>query len=431
MINYCKIKTTFCAIFVVSLIFSGKSFAVDYWIQQSSPTNKNLTICTFVDSLNGWACGDSGLILHTSDGGTSWVIQNTPVNYYLEDIVFINENTGWAVSNEFFFSGSTILKTTNGGTNWDTTTFFDTTVVLSSIQFTDSNNGWVGSYYGNIFKTTDGGANWSLCPDSSTSPGFTIRRIKFYSPGYGLACGGRIDIVGTMWKTTNNGSVWYSQPVSSEPVFDFEFMDSLNILAVGGDFEYGAFVSKTTDGGVNWNYTSLKLFGQGEALAIRTPSNFWVPLGFSQNWAVTFNGGTSWLEIPVEQTRAVHDAQFIDPMHGWAVGDSGLILKFNPKSVGIEPISGILPGDYSLLQNYPNPFNPFTTIEYVLKKPALVKITVFDITGKQLDVFDLGKKSIGTHRINFNGSRYASGVYYYTLNAGDDFVETKKMVIVK
>ncbi len=85
---------------------------------------------------------------------------------------------------------------------------------------------------------------------------------------------------------------------------------------------------------------------------------------------------------------------------------------------------------YSLLQNYPNPFNPTTTIEYSIPASGLVKIVVFDITGKKVRTLVNGKIQAGTHKIIFNCSKLASGVYYYRIIAGN-FTQTKKFVLLK
>ena len=98
-----------------------------------------------------------------------------------------------------------------------------------------------------------------------------------------------------------------------------------------------------------------------------------------------------------------------------------------------------IPAEYSLEQNYPNPFNPSTTINYSIKENGLVTLKVFDILGNEVktlvnEVQEPGKYAIkfGSHSgesVN-DGRNLASGIYFYTLQAGD-FVSTKKMVLLK
>src|SRR5690606_35633670 len=220
--------------------------------------------------------------------------------------------------------------------------------------------------------------------------------------------GGQIDIVGTIWRTDNNGGLWTSQGLSPEPIYDIYFFDSTNLMATGGDPDYGAFMLKSSNAGANWEYTSIELYGQGETIAHRTASEFWVPLAYAETFALTTNAGNNWSEVPVTQTLGVWDARFVTPNHGWAVGDSGLVLKFNPDAVNINNQNLSIPSSLILHQNYPNPFNPSTTIEYELSKPGYVKLLVYDINGREVEFIDLGPKFSGSYKFRLKGKNYPS-----------------------
>lgn len=97
--------------------------------------------------------------------------------------------------------------------------------------------------------------------------------------------------------------------------------------------------------------------------------------------------------------------------------------------VGIDPIAGV-PTTFNLEQNYPNPFNPITTIRFSIPKKSHVSMKVYDINGKEIETLIEGNIDAGNSSIVFNGSRFASGVYFYRITAGD-FVQTKKMVLIK
>jgi hypothetical protein len=88
------------------------------------------------------------------------------------------------------------------------------------------------------------------------------------------------------------------------------------------------------------------------------------------------------------------------------------------------------PNKYSLSQNFPNPFNPSTTIRYSIKERTFVNLVMYDILGRDVEVLVNQEQDVGSHKINFNAGRYTSGIYFYQLKAGD-FVETKKMVLMK
>jgi outer membrane protein Omp28/type IX secretion system substrate protein len=89
-----------------------------------------------------------------------------------------------------------------------------------------------------------------------------------------------------------------------------------------------------------------------------------------------------------------------------------------------------IPLEYSLSQNYPNPFNPVTNIKFTLPKDGEVDFKVYDAVGNEVAVFLNGFVKAGTYNAEFDGSNFASGVYFYKLIAGD-FSETKKMILSK
>ena len=111
---------------------------------------------------------------------------------------------------------------------------------------------------------------------------------------------------------------------------------------------------------------------------------------------------------------------------------------------GIAKLEGILallvPDETLLLANYPNPFNPETWIPYQLSKPAEVTVTIYAANGAVVRRLDLGHRRAGSYDSrnraaywdgrNAQGEPVASGVYFYTLSAGD-FKATRKMVIRK
>lgn len=85
---------------------------------------------------------------------------------------------------------------------------------------------------------------------------------------------------------------------------------------------------------------------------------------------------------------------------------------------------------FHLYQNYPNPFNPTTSIKFILYKDSKVKLKIYDVLGKEIVILIDENLQPGTYEINWNASNYSSGIYYYRLFAGD-FIETKKMVLLK
>jgi hypothetical protein len=105
--------------------------------------------------------------------------------------------------------------------------------------------------------------------------------------------------------------------------------------------------------------------------------------------------------------------------------DAGLIIP-----TGVEPPAPTVAADFSLGQNYPNPFNPTTTISYSLPVGGTVFLKVYALDGREVASLVKDNQSAGTHAVQFDASRLASGVYVYRLQLGS-FAQTKKLLLLK
>jgi ribonucleotide reductase alpha subunit len=106
------------------------------------------------------------------------------------------------------------------------------------------------------------------------------------------------------------------------------------------------------------------------------------------------------------------------------------VLRAPCLTIGITPISTEVPAEFNLSQNYPNPFNPSTVIKFYVAKTGFVKLTVFDITGREVEVLAAEEMKAGVYQAEFDASRYASGLYFYKMETSD-YVQTKKMMLIK
>ncbi len=89
-----------------------------------------------------------------------------------------------------------------------------------------------------------------------------------------------------------------------------------------------------------------------------------------------------------------------------------------------------LPMQFALQQNYPNPFNAITEIKYALPKDCLVRLEVYNVVGQRVATLADGKQKAGYKVAKWQASSFSSGIYFYTLRAGD-FVQTRKMILLK
>ncbi len=109
-----------------------------------------------------------------------------------------------------------------------------------------------------------------------------------------------------------------------------------------------------------------------------------------------------------------------------------IYYKRNPvgNPIGIQQVSSQVPSGFSLSQNYPNPFNPATNIKISVPKSEFVRLSVYDVTGKEVAALVNEKLSAGVYNVDFNASELSSGVYFYRLTSGS-FTDVKKMMLVK
>jgi len=98
--------------------------------------------------------------------------------------------------------------------------------------------------------------------------------------------------------------------------------------------------------------------------------------------------------------------------------------------VGITYLQQLIPENFVLYQNYPNPFNPTTYIRFDVQHSSHIKLIIYDILGKEIQTLINEKLRAGSYEVDWDGSGYSSGIYFYILQAGD-YIKTKKMLLLK
>ena len=145
------------------------------------------------------------------------------------------------------------------------------------------------------------------------------------------------------------------------------------------------------------------------------------PAGSSTN-----DYGTGIVSVDSQRVFVTGSAVFIP-----ASTASMYTLRYSNQIVGIQPISTEIPVSFNLQQNYPNPFNPVTSIRFDIPKASVVNLVVYDVTGSVVEVIaDNVSLLAGKYEATWEAAKYASGIYFYRLQAGS-FTDTKKMILVK
>ena len=363
-----------------------------------------------------------GLFLKTTDKGQSWfTLDNLPANvYYLMGMYFINQNTGFVTAAFDHYGGilDGILRTTNGGLSWNTLTTVDS-VLLNNIFSPDGNlivaTGWKRNYgliaKGTILRSSNGGVNWTEQYFQEVS---SFRDLHFINSLTGYLAGSDTTIFGlpqaAIYQTTNSGMNWHNVHKVNHicQYYGIEISSSGIGFAVGDVIEY-------------WNDKTIP----NNPIISRTSN-------FGNNWTDNFLTDTSIILHGI--STANQDIWFVC---GSSFNFDALIFKTTTGGVGIQPTSNEIPNKFSLHQNYPNPFNPSTKIRFDLHKPMHTKLIVFDVLGREIETLVDEELRAGSYEMNWNGSNYPSGVYFYRIAIHSDrletnnFIETKRMVLVK
>jgi len=113
-----------------------------------------------------------------------------------------------------------------------------------------------------------------------------------------------------------------------------------------------------------------------------------------------------------------------------STGANFITMKYS-QPIGIEPISNEISVNFILFQNYPNPFNPSTFIEYKISKNSFIELSVYDITGKLVEMLVNQNQNAGTYKLEFNGNKLSTGIYFYKLTSNSEIISVKKMILLK
>jgi len=147
----------FFTLIIGLFLYSSITAQTFNWTPQTSGVTSYLRDVYFTDSQTGWAVGDAGVILNTTNGGNNWIKQTSGTSEPIREVFFIDNNIGWAVGGT---SNLTMLKTVNGGAVWqDLAPGNINDNQILDVAFANANTGWAITR-DSIYTTTDGGTNW-------------------------------------------------------------------------------------------------------------------------------------------------------------------------------------------------------------------------------------------------------------------------------
>jgi photosystem II stability/assembly factor-like uncharacterized protein len=416
---------TFYTLLVALSLMNG---AMAQWVLQNSGTTKTLNSVYFTDVITGYAVGDSGIILKTTDGGVTWIAQNSGITDDLYSIHFPKPDTGYAVGGNSYPSSSIILKTTNGGTNWTVQTS-GISDKINSVYFIDADTGYAVGKNGTgsdsrsvIIKTTNGGFQWSIILTTPTQR-YTLNSICFPDAGKGYAIGtfSWITTYGFLYSTNDFGSTWLLKSNIYQEMDNYLaslfFINADTGYAVGYEIGWGniGLILKTINGGTDWtlSWAAINEVGQFNSSYFTDASTGYV-VGNEGTIHQTSDGGSTWNNQSSGIYIALHSVYFPGKDTGYIVGDSGTIITTINGGVGINYHNQ----NARTLTTYPNPVSTEITIE----TPTNGNLSILNTSGQQLL-----QREITEPTTTIDVSGWKSGVYFVKV-AGENGVQVGKFI---
>jgi hypothetical protein len=388
--------------------------------------------------------------------------------------------------------GETVVyKSTNSGVNWfkhsvaaassqfEDKEWITVDLIPGSPYFNNLYITWTRIGSGIRFvKSSNGGLNWTAplnVGDNSAGQGSNVAvgTNYFIYVVWGNSGGVKFD------KSTNGGTSFGSDyqlsnvtgnVKSSYPFICVDYSNRAtrgNVYVVWGDNRGGnddVWFNRSTNAGANWLASPVRIndvaTGHQYKPAIQCDTNGMLSVIYydertgtgivNSYFAYSTDAGNTWVNQRLSDSSFSYISVNSDVRNGEYIGIDVFNNKIIPVwcddrkgtpnqeiytanlsiPVSVQNQKHAVPQSYTLYQNYPNPFNPVTTIEYYLPNPSHVILKIFDLSGREVRTLADGEKNSGFQVEYFNSTEFASGVYFYTLEAGK-FRNTKKLVILK
>lgn len=366
-----------------------------------------------------FAATNGGGIYYSADSEQNWVQKNSGLTNLKVYSLAVNSTTILAGT-----YGNGVFISNNNGDSWSATASGITVPYIYSVAFMGSNI-LAGTGGGGFFRSANNGSSW-------VSAGGTTHIVNsFYvSQNYSFVGQGPY-----AYKTTDNGNTWTTLIGSSNTTIK-GFAETPR--ADGGKNIFvgtldGVYI--TTDDAKSWKKTNSGLIYTNVNSIVATGQNLFVATESGGVFRSSDNGST-WNAINTGLPTNTNGRALILEKGALFLGTSeGVVWKRDLADLGITSIKqGLseIPQIFELNQNYPNPFNPETTIDYSISSPGQVSLKVFDVLGNEVATLINKEQQPGNYNYRFSthNLNLSSGVYFYTLKAGN-FISTKKMVLMR
>ena len=423
---------------------------------------------------------DTSISPATNYGPNTTDIAVNPTNSEQIAIIYNDYHYNYSTSSGFY--GCYIVKSLDGGDNWEEPIFLDTIKYGNSLdniinyipQVEYSKSGNLYSLWRVHSNGVDTNAvylkinnNAPIRVDDSSSNnlelaiGLTVEtqanNDDWVALSYGNMEDGKVKFY--VRYSYNSGETFSDIKLVKDDGTTFltidhltkAFLDEAGVIKyIYSDFSHGPKLSISNDLGDTWqdagvveshkyiyvaidrispNYYVKLFLNDANALVFYVSSNLlnWQEGGKISASNALINYAGSYIELKCDAENEFLTTAWIDNRTGnseifYAKADL-------PELVNVASESEI-PTEFKLSQNYPNPFNPTTTISFALPKQANVKLVVYNSIGEEVATLINREMNVGYQSINFDASHLSSGLYFYRISVGK-FVDVKKMILLK
>lgn len=349
------------------------------------------------------AIDSSGLIYAGAGGGSVWLSTDDGASWSLKAgfgvLYQVNSLTADFAGDIYAATDSGVYVSRDHGTNWEQCGL--TTKMIKSVYVNSSGYIFAGTWMNGAYRSTDGGKSWA-----EYNGGLVTGMVNAFASNFS----------GQLFAGTNGGGVYYtSRTASPHPIPS----------PIGPD-------------GVDHQPRLTTLLWH------HTPDALVFHLQLASASDLDSSGAFVKANIVVDTSLADTVIKLSVPLaaggkYYWHVAGTDT-AGVSPYSATVEFATGTgldavneqtaVPLKFALSQNYPNPFNPTTSIDYSIAVPGFVTLKVYDILGQEVSSLVDGVRQPGRYSVKFDGSRLASGVYFYRLISNGNS-STRKFVLVK
>ncbi len=387
-------------------------------------------------------CGNGGVFLST-DKGDSWTQLNNNTNVFPITAITIPNNNSIIIS-----TTQDNYRSTDNGLTWSNIQYIkkDGSIYSSGIpscvwslinipRGADSSYIFAGSSNEGIVRSIDNGDWWNpvnagLWADTRNYIVYALVAAPNASGGTNLYAGmghQGLAYYGAVYVSKNYGSSWtdISNGLPNAAVWSLA-ISGANLFAGTND----SGIYRSSIDGAGWTAVNEGLTSKIVS-AITVNGNRIFAGTYDGGIFQSTNNGDTWSPINEDLTNLSINALITDDINLYAGTVEGGVWKRSLSEIAaVEPAMVEKPTQFLLAQNYPNPFNPRTTIRFSFPEAGHVSLNVYNNMGQKVAELVSQEMGAGSYNVEWNASGFASGMYFYRLEA-NNFVATKKLILLR